>query len=82
MDSVIHHFHDLFAQLGLPNRPRDIYQFIASHANLSREIKLPDAAFWTPAQSAFLRESVEQDSDWAELVDQLDEALRSDAGAH
>jgi len=76
MDNPIHHFNDLFAQLGLPSDEPGIRQFIAAHTPLAADVKLPQAPFWTPAQAAFLREALLQDSDWAELVDQLSEALR------
>lgn len=76
MDTPLHRFHDLFAQLGLPNDAVAIQQFIATHAPLAAETSLADAAFWTPAQALFLREALAQDADWAELVDQLNAALR------
>ncbi len=76
MEPAIHRFHDLFAQLGLPNDAQAITQFLAQHTPLPDGIPLADAPFWTPAQASFLREALEQDSDWAELVDQLNEALR------
>jgi hypothetical protein len=77
MEPAIHRFHDLFAQLGLPNDERAITQFIARHTPLPAGVPLADAPFWTPAQASFLREALDQDSDWSELVDQLDAALRS-----
>lgn len=76
MDTPIHCFHDLFAQLGLPNDAASIGQFITSHAPLAPDVKLASANFWKPAQAAFLREACVQDADWAELADQLSEALR------
>jgi hypothetical protein len=76
MDTPLHRFHDLFAQLGLPYDEVAIQQFIATHAPLASEIALANAAFWTPAQALFLREALAQDADWAELVDQLNAALR------
>jgi hypothetical protein len=76
MNTPVHHFNDLFAQLGLPCEESGIRQFIAVHTPLAAEVKLPDAPFWTPAQASFLRESLLQDADWAELVDQLSNALR------
>ena len=79
MDKPIHHFHDLFAQLGLPNDAASIEQFIASHAPLAADVKLANAAFWSPAQAAFLREACMQDADWSELADQLSVALRGPA---
>ncbi|MDO8773156.1 MAG: DUF2789 domain-containing protein [Burkholderiaceae bacterium] len=76
MNQFIHHFHDLFAQLGLPSDELGIKYFLTTHAPLDAAVELPDASFWTPAQAAFLREALLQDSDWTELVDQLSNALR------
>ena len=76
MDQPIHPFSDLFAQLGLPADEQSIRQFIASHGLLSADILLADAPFWTPSQATFLKEEKLEDADWAELVDQLDLALR------
>lgn len=76
MNKPMHHFKDLFAQLGLPSDELGINHFIAMHAPLAENLRLPEAPFWTPAQAAFLREAIVQDSDWAELVDRLSVALR------
>ena len=76
MDQPIHRFSDLFAQLGLPADEQAIRQFIASHGPLRADILLADAPFWTASQAAFLKEEKLEDADWAELVDQLDLALR------
>lgn len=80
MESANHRFHDLFAQLGLPNQPQEIRQFLTLHTPLAPGARLPEAPFWTPAQASFLREALEQDSDWSELADQLSEALRGPEG--
>ncbi|BDT67548.1 hypothetical protein os1_17250 [Comamonadaceae bacterium OS-1] len=77
MDTPSHPFHDLFAQLGLPSDAPDIAHFLAMNAPLPGTVELPDAPFWSPAQATFLREALLQDSDWAELVDQLSQALRA-----
>lgn len=66
---------ELFSQLGLESDYAQIAQFIQHHP-LPPEVHLADASFWTPAQRAFLQESWQQDSDWCELVDQLDQMLR------
>lgn len=79
MTETIHLFHELFEQLGLPSDAVGIGQFIATHSPLADDVKLPDAAFWTPAQAAFLHESCVQDADWAMLADQLSVALRAPA---
>jgi len=79
MESAIHRFSELFAQMGLPNDAAAIRQFLTAHAPLSNAIDLPDAPFWSQAQADFLREALQEDSDWAELADQLSEALREPA---
>ena len=76
MDQPIHFFSELFAQLGLPADEASIRQFIAAHSPLRSELDLADAPFWTDSQAAFLREEKLEDADWAELVDQLNLALR------
>ncbi|NDP37895.1 MAG: DUF2789 domain-containing protein [Rhodoferax sp.] len=80
MDKPNHLFHELFAQLGLPDDEQGIGQFLRAHTPLASDIKLPDAPFWTPAQAAFLRESLCQDAQWAVPVDQLNAALRGPEG--
>lgn len=77
MDSSIHHFSELFAQLGLPTNDAAIEAFLRQHSPLAGDIQLADAPFWTSAQAAFLREEWREDADWAELVDQLNLALRA-----
>lgn len=77
MNTPLHHFSELFAQLGLPADEQEIRQFIAAHTPLAENIALADAPFWTKAQAAFLREEILKDADWAELVDQLNVALRA-----
>lgn len=75
MEAFNHRFHELFAQLGLVSDAASIERFIADHAPLQADLKLHAAPFWTPAQTAFLREACMQDADWAELADQLSVAL-------
>lgn len=77
MNTPVHHFLELFAQLGLPSDEQGVRRFIADHTPLAEDIALADAPFWTPAQAAFLREEILKDADWAELIDQLNVALRS-----
>ena len=76
MDQPIHPFSELFAQLGLPADEQSIRQFIALHSPLRADIDLAEAPFWTESQAAFLKEEKLEDADWAELVDQLNLALR------
>jgi hypothetical protein len=67
---------DLFAQLGLDANEAAQRAFIAAHAPLPKNLPLPDAPFWTPAQATFLREALLEDAEWAEVVDELDALLR------
>jgi len=76
MEMSAHTLNALFDQLGLPSSDKDIEQFVNTHRLFSGDIPLTEATFWTPAQSSFLRESLESDSDWCELVDTLDTMLR------
>ncbi|MNZ72365.1 hypothetical protein D3C78_907430 [compost metagenome] len=76
MEQPTHAFHQLFEQLGLPNDNESIRRFIERHSPLSDGVQLADASFWTPAQAAFLREEILEDADWAEVVDNLNAALR------
>lgn len=76
MESGIHELSDLFRQLGLPDDPGAIEAFIATHRPLSGNVALADAPFWSPSQAQFLREEIDQDADWAELVDALSARLR------
>ena len=75
MDLATPTMHDLFAQLGLPNDEASVQQFVASHRPLAQDMQLADAPFWTTAQAQFLREQLQRDADWAEVVDQLNMSL-------
>ena len=77
MNQPEHRFSELFAQLGLPSQEKEIRQFMRDNSPLAREIELPAAPFWTPAQSAFLREEILKDADWAAVIDQLNLGLRA-----
>lgn len=80
MDASNHRFTELFQQLGLPADAGSIQRFLASHRPLDAAIRLENAPFWTEAQSTLLREELLLDADWAEVVDQLNAALRGAAG--
>jgi len=83
MEHFVHHFPDLFAQLGLPSDLMGIQSFIKGHTPLDPAIRLEDAPFWTSNQAHWLREELLHDADWAEVIDQLSVALRaSDPIAH
>ena len=76
MNQSFHRFSELFAQLGLPSEDHEIRRFIQGHAPLAPGVKLEEADFWTPAQATLLKEAILHDGDWAEVVDQLNAALR------
>lgn len=79
MSPHYHQFCELFAQLGLPSDVKDVTDFIQKNAPLHPATRLEDAPFWSPAQAALLRDELHRDADWAELVDQLNLALRAPA---
>ena len=76
MDTTpLHDFTTLFAQLGLDNSPQGIQQFTSSH-RLAKELSIENAPFWNKAQRAFIAESLQQDDEWSEVIDQLSNTLR------
>ena len=76
MESPIHSLNTLFEQLGLDETEKGIEEFISTHRPIPKNIELHEAEFWNTSQVAFLKESIEQDADWAEIVDHLDVMLR------
>jgi len=76
MDLSNHSMTDLFDQLGLPSAEADIQQFVAMHRPLPDVVKLADASFWTPSQAQFLRDEINEDAEWAPVVDQMNLMLR------
>jgi len=77
MDTRAHNISGLFQQLGLVADEAGISSFLETHRPLAADLSLDKADFWNAAQAAFLREAIEEDSDWAEVVDELDAMLRS-----
>ena len=77
MDSSIHNMPELFAQLGLPSHAAEIEAFILKHKGVPPHVSLDQAEFWSSSQASFLRDALEQDSDWAEITDQLSALLRA-----
>ncbi|AQQ68568.1 hypothetical protein Mag101_13705 [Microbulbifer agarilyticus] len=76
MDTRGHHtLNDLFAQLGLGSDNDAIEDFLNSH-HLAGEEKLTLATFWSDSQRKFLSDALDEDSDWCEVVDELDVMLR------
>lgn len=76
METPVHAFKDLFEQLGLASDAESIRAFIETHRPLPPGMTLAEAPFWSAGQAAFIREELLRDADWAEIVDQLDAALR------
>ncbi|MDR9439484.1 MAG: DUF2789 domain-containing protein [Halomonas sp.] len=76
MEHPDHPFTELFEQLGLAADPAAIKRFIDRHAPIPEDVALPDAPCWNEGQAEFLREALEADADWAEVVDHLNTSLR------
>lgn len=76
MYSTIHSIHSLFYQLGLASSDRAINAFVAKNGTLPSGIKLHQADFWNAALKTFLQQMIDEDADWAEIVDELDAKLR------
>ncbi|MBE0484674.1 DUF2789 domain-containing protein [Marinobacter sp.] len=76
MDTSTHSMRTLFEQLGLPSGHKEIEGFVTRYSPLPSEIAIQDAPFWSASQSQFLEEGLEEDSDWAETIDELDALLR------
>jgi len=76
MDTSTHSMENLFLQLGLGNTEVDIDNFVATH-HIQANDDIEHAHFWTAAQAEFIRECLAEDSDWAEVVDQLNAQLRN-----
>ncbi|MDR7193223.1 DUF2789 domain-containing protein [Luteimonas terrae] len=77
MESTVHPFSELFAQLGLPNDEASIRDFIAAHGPLPDDMRLEEAPFWTESQAQLLREERIEDADWIVVIDQLNVALHA-----
>ena len=63
-----------FEQLGLDASAEAIDQFIETH-QLSMDVPLHKAPFWTPSQHDFIISHWKKDDDWAMVVDILNEQL-------
>ncbi|MCG3722778.1 DUF2789 domain-containing protein [Vibrio cincinnatiensis] len=76
MELHYHRMSELFEQLGLGSSSNEIEYFIETHRHQRDSTPLYKANFWNDAQANFLRQAIEEDADWSELVDQLDVMLR------
>lgn len=77
MENSIPSMTRLFDQLGLASAPPFIESFIASHKPLPAAVALADAPFWSVSQADFLRREVNEDTDWAIVIERLNAALRA-----
>ncbi|WP_371257853.1 DUF2789 family protein [Pseudoalteromonas sp. '520P1 No. 423'] len=50
--------------------------FIAEHL-LASATHISEAPFWNNGQANFLAESLAEDGDWSEIIDQFDTLLRN-----
>lgn len=77
MERPVHDMSKLFAQLGEASDETAIARFIETHKPLADDLRLHEASFWTASQAGFLSEAIQQDADWAEVVDELNVQLRA-----
>ncbi len=75
MESITHDMSSLFQQLGLNSDPQDIESFIKSHSPLNKNTKLEHASFWSVSQAQLLHQLIKEDSDWAIVVEQLNNQM-------
>ena len=76
MEAPIHSIVSLFDQLGLNSTEEGINNFIEENGPLPGSIELHKASFWNPSQASFLKQMLDEDADWVEIVNQLDAMLR------
>lgn len=77
MDTSNHNLTTLFDQLGLPSADSEIEHFIQSHRTETGLDPLEGAKFWSPSQARFIQQALSDDSDWSEIVDELNCRLHS-----
>ena len=76
METPIHSIASLFDQLGLDSTEKSIKNFIEKNGLLSDDVALHMASFWSASQASFLKQELDKDADWVEIVNQLDVMLR------
>ena len=72
MDNSVDDPSTLFDQLGLPSHAVAIKTFVHWRRPLDPKTPLQQASWWTPAQAEFLTQAIEEDSNWAGQIDELD----------
>lgn len=75
MDTTPQDFSHLFEQLGIDSSESNIDKFIAEH-KIPNNVLLSQADFWNESQKSFLKEAIEEDAQWSELIDHLDTLMR------
>ncbi|MFT5599131.1 MAG: hypothetical protein ACI9V8_001135 [Urechidicola sp.] len=76
METPIHSIVTLFDQLGLDSSEQGVNKFIEENGQLLGIKELHKAGFWNASQASFLKQALDEDADWVEIVNQLDVMLR------
>ena len=76
MEPPVHTLTSLFNQLGLDSSEQGIEKFINNNKPLPGNVELHNARIWNNAQATFLKQVIEEDADWVEIVDQFDTMSR------
>lgn len=76
MQTSANSLNTLFTQLGLDDSDEAIDKFIREHAPIPATVTLSEAPCWNESQRKLLAESIANDADWTQVVDQLDALLR------
>ncbi len=66
----------LFEQLALPADQQSIENFISQNRGLKDTVHIEDAPFWSASQASFINGALNEDAEWAEVIDQLNNLLR------
>ena len=75
MDTTPQDLNHLFEQLGIESSEENIDRFIAE-SMIPNNVLLYEADFWTESQKSFLKEAIDEDAQWSELIDHLDVLIR------
>ncbi|GGB62284.1 DUF2789 domain-containing protein [Shewanella inventionis] len=76
MDTTENDLGHLFKQLGLGYTQQEIDSFV-SRNKVNKDTLLIDADCWNHSQRAFLKEALNEDAQWSEIIDQLDVMMRA-----
>lgn len=70
---------DLFVQLGLNSSDEAIEAFVAKHKGMNKSRHIEEAPFWDESQAEFLRQALQDDAEWAPIIDELNVQLHLDS---